>query len=250
MMLIFIRFQFKPYTVVLTYQDALLHTRQEMLIVLFGPGTDIVIFILLVIASWASQRIFGSFPNLGSKFTIAFGIETALDPFLILIVDCITNRFSPGTELIGGNYVDGKFINTTATLVVTPIGDAFKLYNHFLRLQQSGAVGILLTSFLYIFTVFVTCAILYMYFLRLHNNGRMLDVYQRLHGSPGDFFIPHDLEISNEELNFICRKAEQWRGEEGERRKVAVYDYVWEEEQVRNAIQYTLYKLILDDYRR
>ena len=25
------------------------------------------------------------------------------------------------------------------------------------------------------------------------------------------------------------KKAEQWRGEHGERRKVAVYDYVWEE---------------------
>ncbi|EDV22569.1 uncharacterized protein TRIADDRAFT_58934 [Trichoplax adhaerens] len=224
------RFEFKPYTVTLTYQDSLLHTRQEMLVVLFGPGTDIVIFILLVISSWASQRIFGSFPSLGSKFTIAFGIETILDPLLILIVDCATGRFSSKIEQIGGNYVNGTLIGSKS--VVTPVGDAFKLYNHFLNLQQSGAVGILLTSFLYIFTIFIGCAILYMYFLRLHNNGRMLDVYQRLHGGPGDFFIPHDLEISNEELNFICRKAEKWRGEEGERRKVAVYDYVWEEEQM------------------
>lgn len=27
-------------------------------------------------------------------------------------------------------------------------------------------------------------------------------------------------------------KAEQWRGEEGERKKTAVYDYIWEEEEV------------------
>lgn len=27
-------------------------------------------------------------------------------------------------------------------------------------------------------------------------------------------------------------KAEAWRGEDGERRKIAVYDYVWEEEEV------------------
>ena len=67
---------------------------------------------------------------------------------------------------------------------------------------------------------------------RLHNNGRMLDIYWRLMGKEEDFFIPHDLELSNEELAFISRKSEQWRGEEGERRKVAVYDYVWEEEEV------------------
>ena len=44
--------------------------------------------------------------------------------------------------------------------------------------------------------------------------------------------MPYDLEVSNEELNYICRKAEQWRGEEGERKKTAVYDYIWEEEEV------------------
>ena len=72
--------------------------------------------------------------------------------------------------------------------------------------------------------------------LRLHNNGRMLDIFHRLHAPEADFFVPFDLEISNQELSFICSKAEQWRGEEGERRKVAVYDYVWEEEDV--SVQY------------
>ena len=67
---------------------------------------------------------------------------------------------------------------------------------------------------------------------RLHNNGRMLDVFWRLHGEEMHFFLPYDLEMSNQELNHVCRHAEQWRGEEGERRKVAVYDYVWEEEEV------------------
>ena len=54
----------------------------------------------------------------------------------------------------------------------------------------------------------------------------------RLNGKEDEFFVPYDLEISLEELTYICRKSEQWRGEEGERRKVAVYDYVWEEEEV------------------
>lgn len=60
----------------------------------------------------------------------------------------------------------------------------------------------------------------------------MLDVYWRLHGDEDNFFLPYDLEVSNQELNYIVKKSEKWRGEEGERRKTAVYDYIWEEEDV------------------
>lgn len=60
----------------------------------------------------------------------------------------------------------------------------------------------------------------------------MLDIYWRLHGLEEDVFVPYDLEVSLQELEYILIKAEQWRGEEGARRKVAVYDYVWEEEDV------------------
>ena len=48
----------------------------------------------------------------------------------------------------------------------------------------------------------------------------MLDIYWRLHGVEDIFFVPYDLELSNQELSWIGKKAEQWRGEEGERKKV------------------------------
>ena len=56
--------------------------------------------------------------------------------------------------------------------------------------------------------------------------------------------MPFDLELSNHELSYISKKAEQWRGEEGERRKVAVYDYVWEEEEVRTVLRFPVNLLI------
>ena len=62
-------------------------------------------------------------------------------------------------------------------------------------------------------------------------NGKLIDIYHRLKSPEEKFFVPNDLEISNEELGYICRKAERWRGAEGERRKVAVHDYVWGEEE-------------------
>ena len=55
---------------------------------------------------------------------------------------------------------------------------------------------------------------------RFHNDGRMLDTFQRLSAREGDYFLPRDLELSNQELSHIVKKAEQWRGFNGERRKV------------------------------
>ena len=72
----------------------------------------------------------------------------------------------------------------------------------------------------------------------------MLDIFWRLHGDSEIFFVPYDLEMSNQELSWIIKKAEQWRGEEGERRKTAVYDYIWEEETVRDDEMYFSFRSV------
>ncbi|XP_028404973.1 uncharacterized protein LOC114527499 isoform X2 [Dendronephthya gigantea] len=207
------KFEFLPYTTSLNYQSTLLQTRQEISLVVLGPFTNIIIFCCMVFLSWLMQRLFGRFPSILSRFVMAYGINTLLDPVWVLVVDTALKRY----RLLGGDI---------------PIGDAYKLYWHFDRYEKNGIIGIFITVFLYIVTVFSASTVLYMYFLRVHNSGRLLDVYHRLNGKEDEFFVAYDLEISLEELTYICRKAEQWRGEEGERRKVAVYDYVWEEEEL------------------
>ncbi|ESO86001.1 hypothetical protein LOTGIDRAFT_235599 [Lottia gigantea] len=210
------KFDFRPYTVDLNYQPTLLRTREEIGVVVLGPMMNILLFTLMVIFAWICPKIFGFFPDLFSKFVLTFGVLTFLDPLLILIVDCAMLRFyDQSTE---------------------PIADFAKLWWHFSRSQGSGLAGVFITLFLYTFVGLLSSSILYMYFLRLHNNGRMLDIFWRLHGKEENFFIPYDLEMSNEELAYVCHKAEMWRGEEGERRKVAVYDYIWEEEEVEESI--------------
>lgn len=97
---------------------------------------------------------------------------------------------------------------------------SFFSYNSKIPPTGSGVAGIPLTIYLYLIVTFVAGVILYLYFLKLHNNGRMLDVFFRLHGDEESFFMPHDLELSNQELSYIVKKAEQWRGADGERRKV------------------------------
>ena len=78
--------------------------------------------------------------------------------------------------------------------------------------------------------IILTLSIFYVYFLKLHNNGRLLDTYHRLNGADEDFLVPYDQEVSAKELTYICRKAEAWRGVEGERRKTIVSNFTWKEQ--------------------
>ncbi|XP_064187283.1 uncharacterized protein ofcc1 [Anguilla rostrata] len=204
------KFRFHLHTVELVYQNSLLHTREELAMVVIGPLTLNAVTLLLVLIRWGCQLIFSSFPSFLSKFIMALGVWTVLDPLAVFAVDAILGRLAYSAE--------------------QPMADAAKLYWHFHRTENSGAPGILITLFLYTVLFLCSITILYIYFFRLHNDGRMLDVFQRLHSKEEAFFIPHDLELSNQELSYIVKKAEQWRGFNGERRKVAVYDYIWMED--------------------
>uniref|UniRef100_W5N6K7 Orofacial cleft 1 candidate gene 1 protein n=1 Tax=Lepisosteus oculatus TaxID=7918 RepID=W5N6K7_LEPOC len=201
------KFQFCLHTVKVVYQNSLLHTREELAMVVVGPLTLNVVMLLMVLIRWGCQLIFGSLPSLLSKFIMAMGVWTVLDPLAVFAVDAILGHLAYSAE--------------------EPIADVMKLYWHFHRTGNSAVLGIMITLFLYVVLFICSCTTIYIYFLRLHNNGRILDVFLRLHGKEGAFFIPHDLEVSNQELNYIVKKAEQWRGIHGERRKVAVYDYIW-----------------------
>ncbi|KAL5249152.1 hypothetical protein ACHWQZ_G018108 [Mnemiopsis leidyi] len=208
------KFTPKWYTCELIYFSETLNYFKIIALVLMGPLTNIMFFIGLVTTAAVSYRLAGYFPNMASQFISAFGVMTFFDWFIVLIVDSITGRYEPSTE-VGMEGI---------------VGDAFKLYEIFDRKENNGLVGAFLTIFIYFFLSFLSGVIFYMYYLRIHLNGRLLDIFVRLTGKNEDFFVPHDLEISHAELDFIVTKAEQWRGEEGERRKTAIYDYVWEEE--------------------
>ncbi|XP_048451688.1 uncharacterized protein ofcc1 [Rhincodon typus] len=206
------KFNFYPHTVELCYQNSLLHTWEELTIVALGPLTLNVAMLVMAMIRWLCHILFGSFPSFLSRFIMAMGIWTVLDPLAIFIVDGILGRLAYSTD--------------------SPIADAAKLYWLFYRVQHSGIPGILITVILYIVMFVSSLAILCFYILRLHNRGRLLDVFYRLHSAEGRFFVPLDLELSNQELNYIIKKAEQWRAINGERRKVAVYDYIWNDEHI------------------
>ncbi|XP_069776944.1 uncharacterized protein ofcc1 isoform X2 [Narcine bancroftii] len=204
------KFNFYPHTVELNYQSSLLETQAELTVVALGPLTLNATLLIMSVIRWVCQVQFGSIPSFLSRFIMAMGFWTVLDPLAIFIVDGILGHLAYSTE--------------------HPIGDAAKLYWLFHRTQHSGIPGILITVILYIVIFLCSLTILYLQLLRLQPGGHLLDVFYRLHSTEESFFVPLDLELSNQELSYIVKRAEQWRGINSERKKVAVYDYVWKDE--------------------
>ena len=173
--------KFKPkwYTCELIYFSETLDYFKIIALVIMGPMSNIMFFIALVTTAAVSYRLMGFFPNIASQFISAFGVMTFFDWLIVLIIDCITGRYEPSTE-VGMEGI---------------VGDAFKLYEVFDRKESNGLVGAFLTIFIYFFLSFLSGVIFYMYYLRIHLNGRLLDIFVRLTGKNDDFFVPHDLEV-------------------------------------------------------
>jgi len=203
-------FQLQALSVDLVYQDNLLYTYEVFTLVTVGTLLNYVVVLLLcgIVFTW--QRTMGHASDHVARFIAAWAILALLDPILILICDCIYGRYKPQPN--------------------ESIGDAFKLYYHFADAGESGLPGVFLTIFLFFVLIFLGIVIFYYYYLRLHLNGRLLDVYRRIAAESMELFVPFDHEISNRELYGLVKKAEKWRGPHGERRKVAIYDFVYEED--------------------
>ncbi|XP_032318367.1 orofacial cleft 1 candidate gene 1 protein [Camelus ferus] len=210
------KFHFSPLTVELCYPASSLDIGEESLVVVVGPLMLNAAILPLVLIRWGCQLLFASCPDVLSKLIITMGLWTVLDPLAVFIVDTVLGRLAHSGE--------------------TPVADAAKLYWMFERTMQSGILGVMLTVLLYILLFVISSLILYLYCLRLHSDSWILDAFQRIHSEETKFFIPYDLEISNQELSYIVKRAEQWRGINGERRKVAVYDYIWKSHGVQASI--------------
>lgn len=57
--------------------------------VVVGPLTLNVVMFLLVLIRWGCQQIFGSLPSFTSKFIMAQGVWTVLNPLAVFAVDAI-----------------------------------------------------------------------------------------------------------------------------------------------------------------
>ena len=96
----YFRFEFLPHTVNLNYQNTLLRTREEIALVVLGPFTIILLLIVMVLISAFIQFLFDRFPNVFSRFIMAFGLHCFLDPIWIVITDSALQRYESSYRLL------------------------------------------------------------------------------------------------------------------------------------------------------
>lgn len=209
-----------PYACTLKYVADALPNEVEVGAVLIGPAFVIACFGIFAGISWLCQVVLGTFPEIPSRFIAYFGLAAMLDPPLIAIVDAAAGRYDCAARF------PACAADIASALCECSEGDAWKLPARFVAEEGSPVVGIVLTVFAYLVLMLLAGFGLYAYLLRLHLDGRMIDLFRRLHGEEDRFSIPHDFEVSPSELQWIVSRAHRWRGPRGTTRRVAVCDYV------------------------
>ena len=180
-----------------TYETQQMTPLAEMGTVAAGVVANLVDFISLILGAVFFRVFFDTVPKLYSDFVDAWCIYTVISPFLICAYD-----------LLRGNWD----------------GDMFKLYNIYSTQDGDGAVGMGLTFFIYLALVLFGYVLSFIYFIYLHQNGRVCDVVLRLEAMEGELVCPHDAEVSHEELEFLCNSAKAWR-KGGARRHVTITEH-------------------------
>ncbi|KAG7399294.1 hypothetical protein PHYBOEH_009220 [Phytophthora boehmeriae] len=211
-------FQPRWTTCIVKYTWQAVATRTELGLLAVGVLGNTMMFAFLSGAAAVGQRFVGDLPAFGSNFVVCAGIATVLDPFLVLIVDVLSHHY-------GCSQLSECAVSLTASGCSCVIGDWFKLYVRFQAQEGSGLVGVFIVVILYMALTCLSLLGLYIYLLYIHMNGRMLDVYRRVHGREDSFFLPHDAEVSLQELEAICAQATRWKGPRGTQRKVFVHEY-------------------------
>ncbi|RLN52522.1 hypothetical protein BBJ29_006985 [Phytophthora kernoviae] len=211
-------FQPRWTTCIVKYTWQTVATRTELGLLAVGVLGNIMMFAFLSGAAAVGQRFVGDLPAFGSNFVVCAGIATVLDPFLVLIVDVLSHHY-------GCAQLSECVVSLTASGCSCVVGDWFKLYVRFQAQEGSGIIGAFIVLILYVALTCLSLLGLYVYLLYIHMNGRMLDVYRRVHGREDSFFMPHDAEVSLQELEAICAQATRWKGPRGTQRKVFVHEY-------------------------
>lgn len=211
-----------PWGMALKYVGSVLPMEYELGVVIVGPLAVLAFFTVMCLICYLLFRVLSHIPEMLSRFVAFFGLAAILNPAIIFFFDVVSTNFGCSDPALHPACV----ADFTSAQCRCFEGDMFKLYYRFLRTEGSGVVGVILTMFVYAVEMLLAGFLLYAFLVNLHLDGRMLDLYRRIHAPDEAFHQPLDLEISLAELKWIVSKSRRWDRNAKSVRRVAVCEYV------------------------
>jgi hypothetical protein len=173
-------------------------TQLQELFVVFFSMISLYFFLLAEVAvGWTFKKISGTIPEQLSTFVFTTSLSAIVVPVVEIILDGILDQRR---------------------------SDWFRLWTFFSEHGYGQYFTIITFVLVYCFMIAGCVVSTFLYTMALHLNGILQDSYWRIMiVNEETCHIPDDLEVSIPELRHIIRKAEQWRGKNGERRKCSVH---------------------------
>ena len=227
------------------YMSAGITQGSEILLLCIGPCACIAVFAVFMLGGLGLRKLGGGIPDGLSTFLSCFGLMTVLDPFLILLVDLLSGNFNCGDSCI--DYTDPSCKCFT--------GDWMKLYDRMnAESSGSGITGVLITVMIFFGISIISALFYHEYLIHIHRDGRILDLWRRVHSMGQEFFLPDDFEISRDELVHICTKASQWRGGGGDIRRLSITKLIEKDAEDQDFLSvsklYSIYEMSMDGTRK
>jgi hypothetical protein len=254
-----------PFGVVLAFKHDEIDSFVLLGYIIIGPLATVILFLILQSLAALVYSLLRGFPQIAYRFILGMGFMALLNPLFANVGQLI----NWGILWLSWRYFPWDSLSTDVGARIIPIAQSMQLYSesqpaltldcallyeHFEHTVLSGYFGIALTFASYALITLFAFFLLHYYFLHTYRGGRIKDIYDRLRAMEGTFFVPRDNEVSLSEITWLCEKAERYRGSDGSRRKVAVFEYLLRDEKYENFSELTkhlaIFTLQVDNSRK
>ena len=176
----------------------------ELVVLLCAMSVGAALPFLLAFGGYLIKAATNTLPEQISRFVYCFSASYLVFPFIHCIAD---TAFMPIN-------VDSNGVRQS---------DILRLTNFFAGNNYEPFFGGATFAVVYLNLAVLLCVGNFYYTMRVHLNGILQDCFWRINiCTAASCFVPNDLEVSLKELDYICTKAEAWRGAGGQRRKTCV----------------------------
>ncbi|GBG33087.1 Hypothetical Protein FCC1311_093112 [Hondaea fermentalgiana] len=205
-------FQVLPFKCVIKFADSGMPLYHLVNLVVAGSFAVLVAFSFVALVSLVLQLLLGRLPGLLHKFVLLLGIMTLLDPIITILVDGAAGQISCENFCAFGKHASDCFCSDT---------ESWRVISYFYAHEGSVLNAVYLLLLVYSTMLCMGSLVLALYMVFVHRDGRSHDLYRRLFGAEGVFFVPDDTEVSSVYVNQLWHRSLQWKGPRGLTREVS-----------------------------